>query len=129
MFGLSIALGPVIGGALVDSVGWRGVFWVNIPVGVAAIVLTALYVPESRAAANRRLDPFGQILVMITLGTVSYGIIEGPDYGWASARILACFAVAAVALAAPSLWSRAASRRAADRPAVLPLACRSQARR
>ena len=100
VFGLSMALGPIIGGALVDSVGWRGVFWVNIPVGVAAIVLTALFVPESRAAKYRRPDPFGQILVMIVLATLSYGIIEGPDYGWGSARILACFAVAAAALAA-----------------------------
>ena len=103
VFGLSMALGPIIGGALVDSVGWRGVFWVNIPIGVAAIILTALFVPESRAGTYRRPDPFGQILVMITLGTVTYGIIEGPDYGWASARILACFAVGAVALAA-FLW-------------------------
>jgi len=60
-FGVSVAAGPVIGGALVDSVGWRGVFWVNIPVGVAAIILTALYVPESRAAIKRKLDPVGQI--------------------------------------------------------------------
>jgi len=103
VFGLSMALGPIIGGALVDSVGWRGVFWVNIPVGVAAIILTAARVPESRAGTYRRPDPFGQILVMVTLGTVTYGIIEGPDYGWASARILACFAVGAVALAA-FLW-------------------------
>ena len=103
VFGLSMALGPIIGGALVDSVGWRGVFWVNIPIGVAAIILTAARVPESRAGTYRRPDPFGQILVMITLGTVTYGIIEGPDYGWASARILACFAVGAVALAA-FLW-------------------------
>jgi EmrB/QacA subfamily drug resistance transporter len=103
VFGMSMALGPIIGGALVDSVGWRGVFWVNIPVGVAAIILTALFVPESRAAKYRRPDPFGQILVMILLAAVSYGIIEGPDYGWASARIVACFAVAAAALAV-FLW-------------------------
>src|SRR5277367_4775513 len=61
VFGLSIALGPVIGGALVDSIGWRGVFWVNVPVGIAAVALTARYVPESRAAVKRRLDPFGQV--------------------------------------------------------------------
>jgi EmrB/QacA subfamily drug resistance transporter len=99
VLGLSMALGPVVGGALVGSVGWRGVFWINIPIGVAAIILTALFVPESRAGKYRRPDPFGQILVMTTLGTVSYAIIEGPDYGWASAPILACFAVAAAALA------------------------------
>ena len=99
VFGLSMALGPIIGGALVGSVGWRGVFWVNIPVGVAAIILTAAFVPESRAGTCRRPDAFGQILIMITLGAVSYGIIEGPGYGWGSVRILACFAAAAVALA------------------------------
>src|SRR5580700_6999309 len=58
--GLSMALGPVAGGLLVESVGWRGIFWVNIPVGIAAIVLTALYVPESRAPRARRIDPVGQ---------------------------------------------------------------------
>jgi EmrB/QacA subfamily drug resistance transporter len=100
VFGLSMALGPVVGGALVDSIGWRGVFWVNVPVGIAAIILTALFVPESKAARSRRLDPFGQILVIILLVTLSYGIIEGPSYGWGTARILGCFVVAVVALAA-----------------------------
>ena len=99
VFGMSMALGPVIGGALVDSVGWRGVFWVNIPVGVAAVILTALFVPESKAARARRLDPLGQVLVIVLLVTLSYGIIEGPSYGWGSARILATFAVAVAALA------------------------------
>jgi EmrB/QacA subfamily drug resistance transporter len=100
VFGLSMAMGPVVGGALVDSVGWRGVFWVNIPVGIAAIVLTALFVPESRAARGRKPDPFGQILIIIMLGALTYGIIEGPSYGWGSARILVFFAVAVVAVAA-----------------------------
>ena len=106
VFGLSIALGPVIGGALVDSVGWRGVFWVNIPVGVAAIALTARYVPESRAAVKRRLDPLGQVLVIVALVALSYGIIEGPDAGWSAAPIVACFAVAVAAVAALIGWSR-----------------------
>jgi EmrB/QacA subfamily drug resistance transporter len=105
-FGLSVAAGPVIGGALVDSVGWRGVFWVNIPVGVAAIILTARYVPESRAAVKRRLDPAGQVLVILTLVALTYAIIEGPTRGWSSALILGCFAVAAAALAALLAWER-----------------------
>jgi EmrB/QacA subfamily drug resistance transporter len=103
-FGLSVAAGPVIGGALVDSVGWRGVFWVNIPVGVAAIILTALFVPESRAAAKRKLDAVGQVLVMLTLVALTYGIIEGPSRGWSSALILSCFAVAAASLAVLLAW-------------------------
>src|ERR1700744_5845278 len=57
VFGLSMAMGPVVGGALVDSVGWRGVFWVNIPVGIAAIVCCALFVPESRAPKAPRGGP------------------------------------------------------------------------
>jgi EmrB/QacA subfamily drug resistance transporter len=98
VFGISMALGPIAGGALVDSVGWRGIFWVNIPVGIAALVLTALFVPESRAARGRRVDPVGQALVILLLAFLTYGIIEGPNSGWASPEILGCFAVAAVAL-------------------------------
>jgi EmrB/QacA subfamily drug resistance transporter len=98
VFGASMALGPIAGGALVTSVGWRGIFWVNIPVGVAAIVLTALFVPESRAARARRVDPVGQVLIIVLLAALTYAIIEGPGSGWASAKILACFGLAAAAL-------------------------------
>jgi EmrB/QacA subfamily drug resistance transporter len=99
VFGLSMALGPVAGGALVDSVGWRGIFWVNIPVGIAGIILTALFVPESRAERHRRPDPLGQVLVIVTLATLTYAVIEGPGSGWGSAKILAFFGVAVLALA------------------------------
>ncbi len=98
--GLSMALGPLTGGILVETVGWRGIFWVNIPVGIAAIVLTALFVPESRAPRARRLDPVGQLLVIILLASLVYGLIEGPGSGWASGKILGCFAVAVAALLA-----------------------------
>jgi EmrB/QacA subfamily drug resistance transporter len=101
--GISMALGPVAGGALVASVGWRGIFWVNIPVGLAALLLTALFVPESRAPRPRRVDPVGQLLVIATLASLTYAIIEGPNTGWASTRILGCFVLsagAATALAA-----------------------------
>lgn len=97
VIGLSMALGPVIGGVLVSSVGWRSIFWVNIPVGIAAIVLTALFVPESKAARPRSADPVGQILVMASLASLVYAIIEGPNRGWASAEIVAFFSVAAAA--------------------------------
>ena len=104
VFGLSMAMGPVVGGALVDSVGWRGVFWVNIPVGIAAILFTALFVPESKAARARRPDPIGQVLIIAMLGSLTYGIIEGPSYGWDSARILAFFAVTVIAVIAFLLY-------------------------
>ncbi|MGH3387853.1 MAG: MFS transporter [Actinomadura sp.] len=98
--GISLALGPVVGGVLVTSVGWRSIFWINVPVGVAAVLLTALFVPESRAPRPRRADPVGQVLVIVLLASLTYGIIEGPGAGWFSARILACFCAAAVALVA-----------------------------
>ncbi len=99
VIGISMALGPLAGGALVASVGWRGIFWVNIPVGLAALVLTALFVPESRAPHPRRVDPVGQLLVIVTLASLTYAIIEGPNAGWTSARILGFFALAVVAAA------------------------------
>ena len=109
--GISLALGPVVGGLLVASVGWRGIFWVNIPVGVAAIVLTALFVPESKAPHPRRLDPVGQVLVIVSLASLVYGIIEGPRHGWGSAEIIGCFACFAVALGTLLVTSRGATSR------------------
>jgi EmrB/QacA subfamily drug resistance transporter len=100
VFGLSVALGPVIGGLLVDTVGWRGAFWVNIPIGLAAMVLTHRFVPESRAPRARRPDPVGQGLIIVMLGSLTYAIIEGPGRGWGSPLILTLFGVSAVALAA-----------------------------
>jgi EmrB/QacA subfamily drug resistance transporter len=104
VFGLSMALGPVVGGVLVATVGWRGIFWVNIPVGIAAIVATALAVPESRAAHARRVDPVGQVLIIVTLASLTYAIIEGPRHGWTSAIILGLFAVSAAAAAALAIY-------------------------
>ena len=89
---------------LVTSVGWRGIFWVNIPVGLAALILTALFVPESRAPHARRLDPVGQLLVIVALASLTYAIIEGPHDGWSSARIIGFFALAAAAVIGVALY-------------------------
>jgi EmrB/QacA subfamily drug resistance transporter len=104
VFGASLALGPVLGGVLVDSVGWRAIFWINIPVGVAVLILTRLFVPESRAERVRRVDPVGQLLVLATLASVTYGIIEGPSAGWSSPEIIGIFAVTIIAAVALVLY-------------------------
>ncbi|MFJ6717582.1 MFS transporter [Streptomyces sp. NPDC091259] len=96
--GISMAAGPLIGGVLVDSVGWRSIFWVNLPVGLAALVLTLRYIPESRAEHPRRPDPVGQLLVVALLGSVTYGIIEAPSAGWGSPTVLGCAGLAVAAL-------------------------------
>ncbi len=99
VFGISMALGPVLGGALVSGLDWRAIFWINIPVGLAAIALALRFIPESRAPRARRFDPLGQALVVVALATLTSGIIEAPSRGWASAATLATFAVSALALA------------------------------
>jgi EmrB/QacA subfamily drug resistance transporter len=104
VIGLSLALGPIVGGALTESIGWRSIFWINIPIGVAAFALAAVFVPESRAARPRRPDPVGQLLVAATLGTLTYAIIEGPRHGWGSPEIIGLFAVAVAALGALLAW-------------------------
>ena len=96
--GVSLALGPILGGLLVDTIGWRSIFWVNIPVGVAAFVLAAAFVPESRAAHARRLDPVAQVLVIGVLLSMTYAIIEGPRRGWTSPEIVSLLVLAAVGL-------------------------------
>ena len=96
--GVSMALGPVIGGALTESIGWRSIFWVNLPVGAAAMLLAARYIPESKAPHPRRIDPIGQLLVFTILATVTYAVIEGPHTGWSSMTIVGLFIVAALAL-------------------------------
>ncbi|MFG3287379.1 MFS transporter [Streptomyces sp. NPDC048179] len=99
--GISMAAGPLVGGLLVESVGWRAIFWVNIPVGLAAVLLTLRFVPESRAPKARRPDPVGQVLVIALFGSLTYAIIEAPTAG--TATVLPFAAVALVALAG-LLW-------------------------
>jgi EmrB/QacA subfamily drug resistance transporter len=96
--GVSMGLGPLVGGALTDTVGWRAIFWINVPIGIAAIVLTFLFVPESKSPKPRRLDPVGQVLVILLLATLVGGLIEGPRLGWTSPAALGLFVVAAASL-------------------------------
>lgn len=97
--GISLALGPVLGGALVQGVDWRAIFWINIPVGLLALGLTMRFVPESRAPRPRRLDPVGQVLVIVLLASLTYAIIEAPSAGWLSVQTVGLFALAVAALA------------------------------
>jgi EmrB/QacA subfamily drug resistance transporter len=100
VFGLSMALGPILGGALVAAVDWRAIFWVNVPVGVVAIVLTQRFVPESRAPRPRRVDWLGQGLVIVALGTLVYAIIEGAAIGSTTAQLAVPAVVSVVAFIA-----------------------------
>jgi len=97
--GLALAVGPLIGGTMVDNLGWQSIFLINLPVGALALTLAFLFVPESADRAGRSLDLPGQVSAAVGLGTLTYAFIEANTYGWASARITSCFVVAAMALA------------------------------
>jgi EmrB/QacA subfamily drug resistance transporter len=97
--GVSLAIGPLIGGALTQTVGWRSIFWINLPIGLTAAALAARFVPESKAPRARAFDPVGQLLVFACLASLTTAVIEGPHAGWSSWLILGLFTTAAVALA------------------------------
>jgi EmrB/QacA subfamily drug resistance transporter len=97
--GAALAIGPLVGGILVDVASWPWIFWVNVPVGVAGIVFTLRVVPESRdTSAEQRLDLFGLVTSGAAVFLVTYGLIESNTYGWTSGRILGCFIVGALLL-------------------------------
>ncbi len=98
--GISMALGPIVGGLLIDTIGWRSVFWINLPICAAALVLTAVFVPESRSATMRNVDLVGQGLAILFLFGTVYTLIEGPVLGWGHPRVIGTAVVAAVALTA-----------------------------
>ncbi|MEV7151069.1 MFS transporter [Streptomyces sp. NPDC093084] len=99
VFGLSMAAGPVTGGALLAWLDWRALFWVNAPVIAGALLLSAVFVPESRAPRARRPDLPGQVLLTVVLAAVVGVLIEGPHVGWTSSAAVAGYAVAVVAAA------------------------------
>src|SRR3954462_4197747 len=108
--GISMALGPVVGGALTDAAGWRSIFWINVPIGLLPIVLAARLLPAPRAAPPRRRAPIGQVLAMLFLASLTYAIIEAGDAGWGSARVQ----VSAVLAAASVIGFVAHERRAPE---------------
>ncbi|MGI9005502.1 MAG: MDR family MFS transporter [Streptosporangiaceae bacterium] len=97
---LAPALGPVVGGLLTTDLSWRWAFYVNLPIGAAALLFGALFVRESREAHPGRFDRPGFLLSGFGLGLLMYGVSEGPVKGWHSADVLATIAAGTVLLAA-----------------------------
>jgi DHA2 family methylenomycin A resistance protein-like MFS transporter len=91
--GLAFIIGPTVGGALVDAVGWRSIFLLIIPLCVATLALTWTSVPESKDPKGRQLDLPGQALAIAALGGLSLAVIEGPRWGWLSVGSIASFAI------------------------------------
>ncbi|MET9661339.1 MFS transporter [Streptomyces sp. NPDC006510] len=101
---LGFAVGPLIGGVMLDHFWWGAIFLINIPVAVIGLVAVARLVPESKNAGGERPDLFGALLSTIGMASVVYAIISGPEHGWASGRVLLTAFVGVAVLTGFVLW-------------------------
>lgn len=97
---LAFILGPLLGGALVDTLGWPAIFYINVPIVLAAIIVGLRSITDSADPDHASLDPSGQLAAVCALGTLTYAVIEGRDHGWGSGLTVGLFAAAAVAAVA-----------------------------
>lgn len=98
--GVATALGPILGGAITTGISWRGIFYVNVPVGVATLLLALVFMSESKAPTARRIDWAGMITFTAGLFALVYGFTEAGEKSWTDTTVLACFAAAVVLLVA-----------------------------
>src|SRR5438270_7236906 len=98
---MALAIGPLVGGLIVDNINWNWIFFINVPVGVVGIVVSQLVIKESRDTSHEQsIDLPGLVTSGLALFALSYALIEGNKLGWSSGEILGLFAAAAVLLAA-----------------------------
>ncbi|MEV3859276.1 MFS transporter [Streptomyces sp. NPDC050095] len=114
--GAALAAGPLIGGALTDSVGWRAIFLVNVPLALVSFIITAKLAPETARKQRSSLDVPGQISSVVAIASLSYALIEGPDKGWGTPAVLIGFGLTLIG----AIVFLAAEKRAGD-AAMLPL--------
>jgi EmrB/QacA subfamily drug resistance transporter len=105
--GVATALGPILGGVITSGISWRGIFLVNVPVGVVAVAVTLLRVEESRAENPHRPDWAGVVLLTGGLGSLVYGMIRASETSWANTGVFICIALAVVLLVAFVVAERA----------------------
>src|SRR6201999_395159 len=98
--GLAVAIGPLVGGLLTSGLSWRWIFFVNVPFGVAAVIIATMRVSESRSPGASRPDWLGFVLFTVALASLVYGLIESNEKSFSNSLVLGCFALAALLLIA-----------------------------
>ena len=106
--GLAVALGPIIGGAVIQGIDWHWIFWINVPIGAAALLLAMRLLPDSYGA-QERLDPLGVTLVTGGVVAIVWALVRANQAGWASAEIVSCLVGGAVLLLAFAAWEQRVS--------------------
>ncbi|MCK2221662.1 MFS transporter [Actinomadura sp. ATCC 31491] len=119
IIGLSSAAGPIVGGVLVEKVSWESVFFINAPVGVAALVLGVLLIKESRAETLARIDWLGVLLLSGAMFSLVWTIIKAPDWGWGDSTTLGFLAAFAVLIGLFVFWQNLTQKR--GRQPLVPL--------
>lgn len=106
--GLGVAAGPLVGGAVIEGWNWQGIFWINVPVGIIAVPLALLALPNS-FGAKLRADVLGVVLVGVGVLAVVFGIVRGNTAGWDSLQVMGSLVVGAVLLVAFVIWESRSS--------------------
>jgi EmrB/QacA subfamily drug resistance transporter len=101
--GLAVAIGPLVGGAVTQSIDWQWIFWINVPIGLTAVMLATRLLPESHGAA-KRLDLGGVALVTVGVLALVWGLVRANDAGWSSLEVLGALVGGVVVLLAFILW-------------------------
>lgn len=101
--GIAVLSGPLVGGAITEGLDWHWVFWINVPVGLVLIPLVLRKIPESRGT-NRRLDVVGAVLAAAALLGVVWGLVRGPEHGWASTEVLGSITAGLLLAAIFVIW-------------------------
>ena len=93
---MALAFGPLVGGFITEHFNWSWVFYINVPIGVLALIAARLFIDETRDTSEQRLDPLGLVTSAVALFALTYGLIESNKRGWGDALVLGCFAIAIV---------------------------------